>query len=143
MSSTERASFFHRMCWDSSFDGVVLTSLENVMYFNMQNYEKFVLHVAEEHLVTLNFAIYFDKNTHLKSVIDMEISETAASGIYVAAQKKYYDENKMKNPNDIVVGEERKPSSLDQLAGCFQALLVGLATSMVVFFVEIVLKKIK
>lgn len=141
VSSEERALLFERMSIDPTFDGVVVTSVESVEYYNVKNSEKLInfepLHYADENLFSLNYVIYYNKNTHLKTTIDMAISDTAASGIYIAARRKYFDEDKLKDVLKDKSDEERKPLNLDQLSGCFEVLIVGTIASLLVFLIEI------
>lgn len=131
-----RMEVFEKMSTDPWFKGVVVTTLDNLVYWNMQNYEKFLLYLGQQHLMTLNYVIYLNKNTHLKTTIDMALSEVSATGIYVNAEKKYYDATKLKEAYKAYTGE-RKPLSLEQLSGCFQVFAVSVVCSICVFLAEL------
>lgn len=135
IGSEERALIFKKMSMDSTFDGVVVTSLDNVQYINLENVGKFSMQYAEENLFTINFVVYYNKITHLKSAFDIKISEISGAGIYVAAQNNYYDQNKRNF--QVARGEERKPLNMNQLSGGFEVLIVGIIASVLVFLAEI------
>lgn len=80
---------------------------------------------ARERLVRLNYVMYFKKNTHLKTLFDETIDECLAAGIYVAGQRKFFDENNVKESFVENEGKQRKPLTLDQISGCFQVLTFG------------------
>lgn len=116
------------------FQGVLLSSLEQILYTNKLNQKKFILKVCPEHLSTFNYGIYFRKHSFLTHAFDLQILQFLGNGMISHWASKYVDEKYLKPKM-----EKKDPQALqlDQIAGVFQVLVGGFFLALAIFVLEI------
>lgn len=118
-------------------DGVhsaFMTSLTDIVYRNQETYKSFVLKVCKEELLTMSIVMYFPKNFYFKQAIDKKLSELATAGFVQYWIQEYVDMKFIEMRNEI-----RSPTNLQlkHLFGIFNIWMIGLAISLLIFFIEI------
>ena len=118
---------------NSSFQAGLLSSLEQVVYFNMINQKNFVVNVCPEPLYTFHYAIHLQKNSPFLHNFDLKIADLQTAGFVNYLVNKYVQFSFMKNKN-----YKNSPKALEkhQLNGSFELLYFGLIFSFAVFILE-------
>lgn len=118
---------------DPSTKGGMLSSLEQIVYFNMMNYKKFMLNVCEEKLYTFQYCIYFQKHSHLGHRFDNELLLYQTNGLINNLVSQYVQNDFMKptSPHRLP-----KALQLQQLMGSFWILVFGLSLATFVALLE-------
>lgn len=120
-----------------SFNGVVFTYLNQVLYINEKNYKNFTYHVSKEIFVLNNFVFYFRKNHYLVDKISAHIDLMLTAGIIQHIERKYM------NPVFLKVTKNKKGPQqlkLQHFIGAFRLLLMLNAIACTIFLLEIITK---
>lgn len=120
---------------DPSFKGGVCTSLDEVLSINKLNSKTFALQVLPEYLYSLNYGIFFQKNSPYVKTFNELTSLFKSAGLIDFWAKKYLDNSYLKLKK---LTNEPKKMSFDQLKGSFELLLFGCLLSLFAFLVEII-----
>jgi hypothetical protein len=106
----------------------------------VKTYEMFVLKVCKEQLMTVNVVMFFPKNSYLKETFNRKLNELLTAGIIQYWVRKFADPRFLA----IKVGsDEPKVLTIDKLSGVLKVLLIGLAISLIAFFIELFNAKVK
>lgn len=125
---------------DPSFNGGLLSSLEQVVYFNMINHKNFIVDVCPENIYMFHYAMYFQKNSPFLHNFDVKISELQTNGLVNSLVQKYVQFGFMKSQKEQ---SSPKVLKIQHLMGSFQILFLGLSCSIVVAILECLSTRIK
>lgn len=125
---------------DPDFKGGYLSSLEQIIYFNIINHKNFTLNVCKEQLYTFQYSIYFQKHFAYVHYFDRELLNLATNGLINQFEDRYVQQNFLKSPP-----AQRLPKFLDMdnVMGSFWILILGLSIASIVAAFEILLCKCK
>ena len=125
---------------DPYFQGGLLSSLEQIVYFNKINRRNFTVIVCPERLFTFQYSIYLQKHSHLTHRIDGELSQYQTNGFITHVERQYVQERFM-HPEK----PQREPKALvmKQLFGSFLILGFGLLSAVVIGAIELFSVKFK
>ncbi|CAG9805377.1 unnamed protein product [Chironomus riparius] len=108
-----------------------------VLQYSM-NHSNFPYKICKEHFVTINVAMFFNKNFFLKRAIDEALQKILVHGFMKHWMKEFDRTDKWnykdKNPTVLTV---------EHLSGAFQLLLIGNVCGLVVILVEIMVYRLK
>lgn len=123
---------------DPHFEGVYLSSLEQIIYFNMINHKNFTLNVCKEKLFTFQYSIYFQKHSAYIHYFDLQLLDLATNGLINHFENRYVRRNFLKPPP-----AHKFPKALDmsQVMGSFWILILGLSIASIVAAFEICMCK--
>lgn len=125
---------------DPEFQGGLLSSLDQIVYFNAINHKNFTINVSSEKLSTFHYAIYFEKESPFVHNFDLEILEYRANGLINNFVDKFVQLRYMKRLN---VRKAPKALCFSQVMGSFKILIFGLSLSSVVAVLELLSKRIQ
>lgn len=127
----ETASLQQKMT-NLDFKGGLLSSLEQILYFNRKNYRNFTLKVCPEVLYNFQYVIYFQKNSPFVRSFNKHIEDYEANGIL-----SYLVDEFIPSQNENLLGP-KAPKALvfDQVSGSFWVLFIGCLISCLVFYLE-------
>jgi hypothetical protein len=123
----------------SSLTGGVLSSLEQVVYFNQVNHKKFIVDVCSETIFTFHYAMFLQKRSHLLHNFDLQIADFQTIGLINNLERKYVQMEFMVEKQQAIP----KALTMHQLVGSFQILLIGLGAAAIAFVGEILTVKVK
>ena len=123
----------------ADFKGVLLSSLDRVLYLNMQTRENHSLNVCKEELFRFQYCIYFRKNSYLPRLFNDIIYSYIPNGLLSRLTDRYIDP-KFKSYH-IPIGP--KKIQLHQLMGGFNILAAGLLLASFICFLEMLSKKVQ
>jgi hypothetical protein len=116
-----------------SFKGGMLSSLEQIVYFNMINRKHFTVNVCKERLFTFQYSIYFHKKSFLVHNFDLEILDYQANGLIANVVEKYVHSRFLR---PVRSKKGPKALQLSQVMGSFWLLSFGLIISFTVAVIE-------
>lgn len=111
-----------------------VTPLTDVIYRNEKSHKNFTLKVCKEQVITINIAMYFQKNFFFRDAMDRKINELSESGILKYWIQKFSDKRFM-NWQGSSTGPNKL--QLHHLYGIFNMGLIGIGIALVAFIVEI------
>lgn len=117
---------------DSSFKGAFAESFSNALYHNQNSPKDRRQLICKEQFLTIPIVIYAKRDFYLLNALSENIEKFQESGLVGFWKSQDIDVRAMKAKSQ----DPPKVLVLSQLAGCFQFLLLGLATSFVVFVIE-------
>lgn len=136
MNSSEVPEMRRRMT-DPYFKAGMLSSLEQIVYFNQINGKNFTLDVCSEHLFTFQYTIYFQKHSYLTHYFDLQLLDYQTNGIIENVVSHYSEDRNMK------AAKSPKALELHQVMGSFWLLFYGLALASIVAAIEVVVRKVR
>lgn len=121
---------------DPSFKGGLISTLDRVVYFNMINHNNYTLNVCKEQLLSMQYAMYFQKHSSLTQSFDVELMKLQTNG-FLSHLNQNNIQNKYLKP-DVSI---RRPKALQlqQVMGSFWILLFGLLCAIFVGLVECII----
>lgn len=121
------------------FKGGVLSSMDQTVYFNMINKRNFTLNVCAENLYTIQYPIYFQKNSHLVHRFNKELQLIQANGLTDKVVNFYIQLNFL-----VPKKSARSPKALElhQVMGCIKILIFGLLVAALVAILETLSRKV-
>lgn len=139
ISPSDVPQYYEKMN-DPSFKFGLISSLDRVVYFNMINHNNYTLNVCKEQLLSMQYAMYFQKHSSLNIVFDIELMKLQTNGFFGHLSRNYI-QNKYLKP-DVSI---RRPKSLQlqQVMGCFWILLFGLLCAIVVALIECIINYVR
>lgn len=108
---------------DPTFKGGMLSSLEQIVYFNMINRHRYTLNVCQERLFNFQYSIYLQKNSYLDHRFDLELLQYLTNGLIDRAVNQFVQMSFMKS--ERTKKNLQDALKLEQLMGCFWILIVG------------------
>lgn len=115
----------------SSFEGGLLSSYEQIQYFNRMNRQNYTLKVCPEILYRFQYVMYFRKNSAFVRHFNKYLESCRANGLMSYLVEKY-----LPRQNDEISIKAPKPLVLEQVSGCFLLLIFGSLVSCFIFYVE-------
>jgi hypothetical protein len=114
-----------------------LQSLVEILYENQNKTNIFKAVICKEPLMMIPVVIYTRKDFYLTDALNEKIENFKAAGLIDFWHFQFIDKNLAK------VEESKIPKvlNIEKMIGSFYILLIGFATSFVVFFVELLIKK--
>jgi Ligand-gated ion channel len=124
---------FRMKMTDHSFKGGFLSSLEQIVYFNMINHKNFILKICPEQLYTFQYSLYFQKHSPFIHYFDLELLDYQANGLITNIVNKYVQFRFMKQENG-----QKAPKGLEihQVMGILKVLIFGLTLAALVAGLE-------
>lgn len=121
------------------FKGGILSSMEQTIYFNMINRRNITLNVCAESLYTIQYPIYFQKNSHLVDRFNKELLLIQANGLIDKVVNYYVQLNFL-----VPKKSPRSPKALElhQVMGCIRILIFGLLVAALVAVLETLSRKV-
>lgn len=122
-----------------SFKGGMLSSLEQIVYFNMMNHRNFTFSVCHEQLFAFQYSIYFQKNSYLVDRFDEELLLFQTNGLIDKVVNQFVQFSFLRPEKS-----QRSPSAfvLTQFKGSFQILIFGLSIASLVAGLETLSRKV-
>lgn len=124
---------YHKMTLDSSFQGGICSSLDEVLYLNKLNFKNFTYRVLPEYLFNFNNVIYLQKNSPYLQAFNDKLSWLKSGGIIDYLISEYLN---MLYLNEKRVSSGPRKLNINNLSGGFQAWLIGCGISFFVFIIE-------
>lgn len=122
---------------DPSFDGVVFTYLDQVLYLNQLNYKNYTFQVCKERFMANQFVFYFRKSHYMVEEVNDRIELMLTNGIIQQMQESYYDSNLLKRLEE---SKDPKVLTLKHSNGAFRILAFGCLISLKLFLLELLTK---
>lgn len=119
----------------SSFDGTMISGLNEILLLNQKNKYNFTFNFCKERIAGISIVMYFRKNFFLIPAVNKIIRNLVAGGIIERLHKKYLDEELLSVKNSL---SGPKVLKLDHLDGAFQILAIGSIFSFILFLAELV-----
>lgn len=120
------------------FKGGLISSFEQFHYYNSLAGQNSKLEICPELLLTLQFTIYFQKNSFLVNRFDREILGFSSNGMINMLVDKY-----LKKKLTTAGEHEPKALQLDQVMGSLWLLMFGILLSCIVAVVELLIKTLQ
>lgn len=118
---------------DPSFNGGMISSLEQIVYFNMINHKNFTLNVCKERLFTFQYTIYMQKHSPLAHNIDLQLLDYQTNGMINRIVDEYVQFSFMQDAKST---RGPKALKLHQVLGCFWILILGHSVAVFVGVLE-------
>lgn len=129
ISREEVTDVIKSLSTDPYFKGGLISSSDSVIFYNMNHRRSNRLEVCPEVLMTLQFTIYFQKNSFLVKRFDSEILYFSANGMI----NMLFDKNLQKKLKRPSTAQHRpRPLHLDQVMGSFWLLIFGVSLASIV-----------
>lgn len=119
---------------DPSFKGGIIQPLLEVIYLNQQNYKNYTFNVLKEYLFDVQIVNYCPKNFYLVGHINEKIAFLKAAGLVNLWMDHFIDKSYIKIKQQATT---RKILNVQQLAGGFQIVIIGVSFSTVIFTLEL------
>lgn len=133
----ELISDYRMKTLDPSFDGVVFTYLDQVLYLNQLNYKNYTFQVCKERFMANQVVFYFRKSHYLVEDVSEIIGMMLTNGMIKQIQESYYDSNLLKR---LEKSKEPKVLTLKDSNGAFKVFAFGCLISITLFALELLTK---
>ncbi|CRL07553.1 CLUMA_CG020518, isoform A [Clunio marinus] len=80
---------YYEKVHDANFEGVIPYFIDNIAYYNKNNYKKFVLRVLKERIFSVQSAWMFPKNSFLVEIFNEKLEAFKENGLLDFSIKKY------------------------------------------------------
>jgi hypothetical protein len=114
--------------------------MTDVIYRNKKTYEKFVLKICKEQLMTVNIVMFFPKNSYLRDTFNIKLNELLTAGIVQFWVQNFID---IRFLNAKTKSDEPRTLTLEKLSGVFKIWMIGIGASILIFLLEILNVKLK
>lgn len=118
---------------DSSFDGAMVSGLNEILIINQQRDYNFTFKFCKERVMGISIVLYFRQNYFLVPAVNEVIRNLISAGLIEHWHYKYIDK-KLLAQNLEASGPQ--VMTVNHLAGCFQLLTVGCLLASLCFGVE-------
>lgn len=126
-------NFIQEKTLDSNFKGGLLSSYEQIQYFNRLNYKNYTLKVCPEVLHSFQYVMYFQRHSALVKGFNKYLDAYKANGIISKLIEDYLPATQEKN---LIEVKSPKALVIDQVSGCFWVLMFGYLISFFAFYLE-------
>jgi hypothetical protein len=132
---------YQEKTFDPYFKGSVITTLDEVIYYNTLNIRNKTFQICKEHITTAQIVIVFQRNSYLTKAFNEKLQLLKANGVLNFWISRHMDtkftkieEEKVKTPKKLTI---------KKLLGSFQVWIGGLCIAGLMFVVEVLLKKMR